>query len=116
MRRLARDLERLRRVLGTEAEVDVFSDMGAVWTEPEEEWVRRVYDICASHLGARPEPRTATYNTDAGNLRRAYAGAPTVVLGPGEAGLAHQTDEYVSMDRIRQSVAIYEALIRDWCE
>jgi succinyl-diaminopimelate desuccinylase len=109
-------LERLRRVLGTEAELDVFSDMGAVWTEPEEEWVRRVYDICASHLGARPEPRTATYNTDAGNLRRAYAGAPTVVLGPGEAGLAHQTDEYVSMDRIRQSVAIYEALIRDWCE
>ena len=31
------------------------------------------------------------------------------------AKLAHQTDEYVSMDRIRQSVAIYAALIRDWC-
>lgn len=108
-------LERLKRVLGTEAELDVFSDMGAVWTDPEEEWVHRVYDICAVHLGARPEPRTATYNTDAGNLRRAYAGAPAVVLGPGEAGLAHQTDEYVSMERIRQSVAIYEALIRDWC-
>jgi succinyl-diaminopimelate desuccinylase len=108
-------LGRLKQLLGKEAEVDVFSDMGAVWTEPGEEWVQRVFDICSSHLGTRPEPRTATYNTDAGNLRRAYAGAPTVVLGPGEAKLAHQTDEYVSMDRIRQSVAIYEALIRDWC-
>jgi hypothetical protein len=29
--------------------------------------------------------------------------------------MAHQTDEYCSMERIRQSVAIYEALIGDWC-
>ena len=109
-------LSRVRDLLGKDAELDVFSDMGAVWTEPSEKWVQRVFDICADHLGARPEPRTATYNTDAGNLRKAYAGAPTVVLGPGEAKLAHQTDEYVSMERIRQSVAIYEALIRDWVE
>jgi succinyl-diaminopimelate desuccinylase len=52
--------------------------------------------------------------TDAANLLKVYAGAPTVVLGPGEAAMAHQTDEYVSQERIRQSVAIYEALIRDW--
>jgi succinyl-diaminopimelate desuccinylase len=108
-------LSRLEDLLGIEAELDVFSDMNAVWTEPGGEWVQRVFEICRGQLGARPEPRTATYNTDAGNLLKAYAGAPTVVLGPGEAKLAHQTDEYVSMDRIRQSVAIYEALIRDWC-
>ena len=108
-------IARLESLLGEDARLDVFSDMGAVWTEPSEEWVQRVFEICAEHLGTRPEPRTATYNTDAGNLRKAYSGAPTVVLGPGEAKLAHQTDEYVSMDRIRQSVAIYEELIRDWC-
>ncbi|HUL93510.1 MAG TPA: M20 family metallopeptidase [Burkholderiales bacterium] len=108
-------LSRLRDLLGNEAEVDVFSDMNAVWTEPEAEWIQRVFDICAHHLGARPAAKTATYNTDAGNLLKAYAGAPTVVLGPGEARLAHQTDEYCSMERIRQSVAIYEAIIRDWC-
>ena len=38
-----------------------------------------------------------------------------MILGPGEPKQAHQTDEYVSMERIRQSVAIYEELIRDWC-
>ncbi len=52
--------------------------------------------------------------TDAANLLKVYCGAPTVVLGPGEAAMAHQTDEYCSMERIRQSVSIYEALIRDW--
>jgi succinyl-diaminopimelate desuccinylase len=108
-------LARLRAVLGKEAEIEVFSDMNAVWTEPSAEWVQRVFEICARHLGARPRPKTASYNTDAGNLLKVYAGAPTVVLGPGEPQLAHQTDEYVSMERIRQSVAIYEELIRDWC-
>jgi succinyl-diaminopimelate desuccinylase len=108
-------LSRLKKTLGEEAEVSVFSDMNAVWTEPQQEWVQRVFEISGKHLGAKPEPRAQTYNTDAGNLLRVYKGAPTVVLGPGEAEQAHQTDEYCSMERIRQSVAIYEDLIRDWC-
>jgi acetylornithine deacetylase/succinyl-diaminopimelate desuccinylase-like protein len=71
--------------------------------------------LIGAMLGAKPEPRAQTYNTDAGNLLKVYKGVPTVVLGPGEAAQAHQTDEYVSMARVRQSVAFYEDLIRDWC-
>jgi succinyl-diaminopimelate desuccinylase len=108
-------LSRLKDLLGKEAELDVFSDMNAVWTEPGQEWVQRVFDISGKVLGARPTAKTATYNTDAGNLLKVYSGAPTVVLGPGEAQLAHQTDEYCSMARVRESVAIYEAIICDWC-
>jgi succinyl-diaminopimelate desuccinylase len=106
---------RLQTLLGEDVELDVFSDMDAVWTEPRGEWVERVFEIAGSHLGARPAPRAQTYNTDAGNLLKVYRGAPTVVLGPGEASQAHQTDEWCSMERIRQAQAIYEALIRDWC-
>jgi len=98
-----------------EAELDVFSNLKPVWTAPDQEWVQRVYEICKPYLSEPPAARTAPYMTDAANLLKVYAGAPTVVLGPGEAAMAHQTDEYVSMERIRQSVAIYEALIRDWC-
>ena len=94
---------------------DVFSDLPAVWTAPEEEWIQRVFEICRPVLGEAPEPRTAPYMTDAANLLKVYRGAPTVVLGPGEAGMAHQTDEYCNMERIRESVSIYEAIIRDWC-
>ena len=108
-------VQKLKNLLGPEVELDVFSNMNAVWTEPQQEWVQRVFEITGRHLGAKPTPKTATYNTDAGNLLKVYQGVPTVVLGPGEAQQAHQTDEYCSMERIRQSVAIYEDLIRDWC-
>src|SRR2546426_451020 len=77
-------LARIGKLLGGEAELDVFSDMPAVWTSPEEEWVQGVFEICKRHLGAQPEPRTAAYNTHAGNLLKVYRGAPTVVLGPGD--------------------------------
>ena len=106
---------RFRTLLGPEAELDVFSDLEPVWTEPHEEWVGRVYGIVREQLGIVPEPRTAPYMTDAANLLKVYGGAPTLVLGPGEAAQAHQTDEYCSQERVRQAVALYEAVIRDWC-
>jgi succinyl-diaminopimelate desuccinylase len=108
-------LERFRAQLG-DAELDVFSDLDAVWTAPEQAWMQRVFAICAPILNEAPQTRTAPYMTDAANLRKVYAGAPTVVLGPGEAAMAHQTDEYCNIERIRQSVQIYEEIIRDWCE
>jgi succinyl-diaminopimelate desuccinylase len=106
----------LRSVQGLmkEAQLDVFSNLPPVWTAPEDDWVQRVFEICGPYVDERLEARTAPYMTDAANLLTAYVGAPTVVLGPGEAAMAHQTDEYCSIERLRQAVAIYEALIRDW--
>jgi succinyl-diaminopimelate desuccinylase len=108
-------IARLKALVGDEAEFELFSDLGAVWTEPQTEWVQRVFGLCKPVLGEAPEARTAPYMTDAANLLKVYRGAPAVVLGPGEAAMAHQTDEYCSMERIRQAVALYEAIIRDWC-
>ena len=108
-------LKKLANLMGNEVKLDVFSNLLPVWTAPEQEWVQRVFEICKPHLGAAPQASTAPYMTDAANLLKVYKGVPTVVLGPGEAQMAHQTDEYCSMERIRQSVAIYEELIEDWC-
>jgi succinyl-diaminopimelate desuccinylase len=108
-------LARLQETLGTEAELDVFQDMPAVWTAPENEWMQRVFELCAKTLGEKPEPRTVSYNSDAGNFLKSWRGAPTVILGPGEPDMAHQTDEYCRMSRIRESVVLYEEIIRDWC-
>ena len=107
-------LSRLKNLF-EDAELEVFSDLNAVWTAPEDEWMRRVFGICKPILNESPEARTAPYMTDAANLRKVYGAAPAVVLGPGEAAMAHQTDEYCNMERIRQSVQIYEEIIRDWC-
>ena len=107
-------LKRIRTAI-PEAELDVFSNLKPVWTAPEQDWIQRVFEICKPYVGEQPAARTAPYMTDAANLLKVYAGAPTVVLGPGEAAMAHQTDEYASQERTRQAVAIYESLIRDWC-
>jgi len=107
-------LSRLEGLLG-DAEMEVFSNLPPVWTAPDDQWVRRVFEICEPYLGAAPAARTAPYMTDAANLLKVYAGAPTVVLGPGEAAMAHQTDEYCHVERLRQSVEIYEKIIQDWC-
>jgi succinyl-diaminopimelate desuccinylase len=107
-------LSRLRFLIG-EADLEVFSNLNAVWTEPEKAWVQKVFEICKPIIKEKPEARTAPYMTDAANLLKIYAGAPVMVLGPGEAAMAHQTDEYCNMERIGESVAIYEAIIRDWC-
>jgi succinyl-diaminopimelate desuccinylase len=45
----------------------------------------------------------------------AYGNPPTVILGPGEPQMAHQTDEYCDMQRIEVAVEAYEQLIRRWC-
>jgi succinyl-diaminopimelate desuccinylase len=103
-------LERLHSLVGDGAEMDVFSNLQPVWTAPQNEWIERVFEICKVR-----EAKTATYMTDAANLLKVYTGVPTVVLGPGEPQMAHQTDEWCSVERIRQSVAIYEAIIKDWC-
>jgi succinyl-diaminopimelate desuccinylase len=107
-------LGRLKELLG-EGELDPFSDLPAVWTPPEHDWVQRVFEVCRATTGERPEPRAASYMTDAANLLKVYAGAPTVVLGPGEPQMAHQTDEYCRMERIREAQTLYEAIIDDWC-
>lgn len=109
-------LDRVRAEVGPEASLDVFQDTPAVWTDPAGEWARRAFDLVAGLRGQpAAEPLTMTYNTDAGNLRRAWPQVPAIVLGPGEPSMAHQTDEYCLVSRIREAVAVYEALAADWC-
>ena len=74
-----------------------------------------VCDKVAHATGERAPVGPATYFTDASVLTPAYGGIPTVVLGPGEMALCHQTDEYCQVDRIDQSVEAYLQIARSWC-
>jgi succinyl-diaminopimelate desuccinylase len=113
--RHARLRETLQRELGPEVELQTILDLEAVFTEPDHEWMQEVFDVMAPLLGERPQPKVATYFTDAAALNLAYNTPPTVILGPGEAQMAHQTDEYCVIERIGQAVAAYEELTRRWC-
>ncbi|HEX4985894.1 MAG TPA: M20 family metallopeptidase [Burkholderiales bacterium] len=105
----------LQRRLGPDVELETLLDLESVYTEPAHAWIRDVFDVMQPILGAPPEPRVAAYFTDAAALNMAYDSPPTVILGPGEAQMAHQTDEYCELDRIGQAVAAYEEIARRWC-
>lgn len=105
----------LARSVGPDVELHSTRWVLGVWTEPTHAWVQQVFDVMAPLLGTRPEPRTLPYFTDGSVLAEAYGGVPTLILGPGEAAQAHQTDEYCFVERIGQAAEAYERIAVQWC-
>ncbi len=100
--------------LGDDVTLSPVIDAQGVLTDPANEWVQDIFGIMSGILGKRPEAHTASYFTDASALTPAYGGAPTVILGPGEAAMAHQTDEYCVVDRIVEAVEAYTQIGKRW--
>jgi succinyl-diaminopimelate desuccinylase len=106
--------ETLQRRLGDDAHIEAFLDLPGVWTSPEVEWVKRVAGIAADVTGITGAPGAATFFTDASVLAPAMGTPRIIILGPGEPGQAHQTDEWCSVARIDEAVEIYTRVMRDW--
>ena len=107
--------EQILSVLGPEADLSRRISVEGIWTDPDHPWVREVFELAAPVLGERPQAGALPYFTDAGILTPAYGGIPTLILGPGEPGMAHQTNEYCRVDRIEQAKEIYIEIVRRWC-
>ena len=105
----------LQQALGPDVELETIIDLESIYSEPDHPWIQRVFDISEPYLGKRPEAKVATYFTDAAALTPAYGNPPTIILGPGEPQMAHQTDEYCVMERVKASVDLYKQVIADWC-
>lgn len=101
--------------LGPAVTLETLVDVPAVDTDPEQPWVRRVFAFCEALHGAPMAPRSVSYFTDASALREIYADAPVLILGPGEAHMAHQTNEYCLVRRIDEAVDLYRQIVKDWC-
>src|SRR5438874_5087525 len=108
--------EHLRAELGEDISLEPTVDLGAVWSDPSSSWIKEVYQIVCDVTGedGGSEPRTAPYFTDASALAPAFGNPPTIILGPGEAAKAHQTDEYCSVERIRDASDVYSRLAARW--
>jgi succinyl-diaminopimelate desuccinylase len=109
-------LQCLCRALGPQVRLRTLLDVGSVYTEPDDPWMQRVFALCQARSGQAMQARTVSYFTDAAALRGPLGQPPTLILGPGEAAMAHQTNEYCRVDAIVEATALYEDLIRDWCE
>ena len=103
--------------LGEDIEgIETFVDLDSVWTDPDHPWVQRVFDLLTPFLGERPAIEALPFFTDAAVLKPAFGDVPTIILGPGETHMAHQTDEFCVVERIPVAVEMYETLIRDWAD
>ena len=106
----------LKSYLGEEiGEISPIVDVPAMARDTKNPWILEVADMAAEVAGKSADLHTAPYFTDASLLTPAYGGVPTVVLGPGELAMAHQTDEYCHVERIEQAVKIYGRIARAWC-
>lgn len=104
----------LAGLLGEKVELSATVDVPGIRTDASHPWVEQVFALAAAALGERPAPGAAPYFTDASALTPALGGPPTVILGPGELALAHQTDEWCLVSRIEQAVALYRELALRW--
>ena len=107
--------ERLRAAVGPEIEVTFGTESEAVWTQPDDPWVVDLRMMMADGEGNPAPISAAAYFTDAGPLRDGYGDPPTIILGPGEPRMAHQTDEFCYVERIEEATELYTAIICDWC-
>jgi succinyl-diaminopimelate desuccinylase len=103
-------------VLGPEAILQPIVDVGAIASDPQNEWISDVFDLYERHSGTRADPSGAPFFTDASELAPAMGGVPTIILGPGETAMAHKTDEYCLVPRIEEAVELYREIALRWPE
>ena len=108
-------LSGIESYLGVDNKVRSLVSVNGVFTPHTDPWVKEVFGLMGGMLSERIEPRGAPYFTDASALTPAYGNPPTIILGPGEMKMAHQTDEYCPVAHIEQAAEIYEILARRWC-
>jgi len=109
-------LAALKARVGEEVALETIADVEGIVTDPADPWMQSVFRALEPVLGTPPAPRTAAYVTDASALKPAYGHPPTVILGPGEPGLAHQTDEYCTLAQLEAAHGVYRTLIEQWIE
>ena len=111
--------EAVRGLVGDDVTVADHVVLPPVATPHDEPFVALVTDALAS-VGLDGDPvDTARYFTDASALipllSQGGSTTPTVVLGPGEPEQCHVADEWCSLARVDEAVAVYAALLDRWC-
>lgn len=107
----------LADVLGHDIELERFVDMPPVSTAESDSFIRLAQGVLREVCGADTDvtPVGIPFFSDASVFHPHY-GCPTLILGPGEPGMAHQTDEYCFVEKMHTSVELYMGIASKWCE
>ncbi|HPE74881.1 MAG TPA: M20 family metallopeptidase [Draconibacterium sp.] len=104
-------LKKFESLLGSEVSIETLVDLKAVSSSENDPFVKMVYSVCGISAGENGFPKSLPYLTDGSVLQPAYSGVSTIILGPGQPEMAHQTDEFCYTDKLEQAVEIYKNII-----
>jgi succinyl-diaminopimelate desuccinylase len=107
-------LIRLGRELGPDTVLETLVSKESVFTDEKDPFVQLVYDICGVDGNNKSISKSLPYLTDGSVLQKLYKGVPTIILGPGQPEMAHQTDEFCIISKLEESVKIYSQIITKW--
>lgn len=100
--------------VGSEVRLETLVDVPPLVTDTMDPWLRRVFACCAPYHGEDIVPKVVPYFTDGSVLVPPDGSLPAVILGPGEPQMMHKTDEYCRVERLREAVPLYSAILADW--
>jgi len=104
-------LEKLNQEFGKDIVLETLVDLKPVSTAQSDPFVQLVCEACQLDQQNKAWTKALPYMTDGSALQPFYGGVPTIILGPGQPEMAHQTDEYCFIENIIQSVSIYKNII-----
>lgn len=104
----------IESLLPSAASVEPLVNVPPLWIEPTTPWIQEVFSVSAEISGETITPKTVNFFTDGPPLHMAYGRVPTIILGPGDPTMAHQTDEFTPVKEIDQAVVMYEKIAENW--
>ncbi|MCF6360852.1 MAG: M20 family metallopeptidase [Cyclobacteriaceae bacterium] len=104
-------LKKIKQQLGAEVSIEQMVNLNAISTPEDNPFVKIVFEVCQFNPHLEGVRKAAPYLTDASVFTPALNNAPTIILGPGELSLAHQTDEYCYINKIKEAVMLYKEII-----
>lgn len=109
-------LHKIKTILAPlEPEFEVIFDLPPLWTPPETADIPDIFAACDTVRKQIHPPAIVTFYTDGGVLGPGLDNAPVVILGPGDPGMAHKVDEYITLDQLHQGVALYLEILGRLC-
>jgi succinyl-diaminopimelate desuccinylase len=107
-------LGHLKKILGDKVYLETIVDLEPVISLPNSSFISTVLAVCKKNQ--EDWRLTLPYVTDASILKKLYPNVPVIILGPGEARQAHQTDEFCYIEKISEAVELYKNIIIKWSE
>jgi len=104
-------LKVLQNQIGPDVEIEKMVDLNAISTDENSPFVKMVYTICKIDPNKKGLLKSAPFLTDAAVLTPWLENVATIILGPGEPEMAHQTDEYCYVQKIEDIVNLYKEII-----